>query len=66
MGEEKLEWIPAFWEETGEILTLEELKQQVLTLEGEFVMTIPLGGGDYARQTEAGCDTPGRAAAVIQ
>lgn len=51
MGEEKLEWIPVFWEETGEILTLEELRQQVLTMEGEFVMTIPLGGGDYARQT---------------
>ena len=51
MGEEKLEWIPVFWEKTGEILTLEELRQQVLTLEGEFVMTIPLGVGDYARQT---------------
>ena len=51
MEGEKLEWIPVFWEETGEILTLEELRQQILTLEGEFVMTIPLGGGDYARQT---------------
>ena len=51
MGEEKLEWITVFWEEAGEILTLEELKQQVLTMEGEFVMTIPLGGEDYVRQT---------------
>lgn len=52
MEEGLLEWACAFWEdmEPEEMMTVEDLRQQVLSLTGqEFVMSVPIGGTAHGR-----------------